>query len=191
MCNLKAIAHQASIPDDILRALPDKYYYDAELLEILSRLSIVSGDDYTALEEYNEQQIKEAEENLENELEELQARVERIETGYIYLKNALEEVLYGTRGTAKERKDSAKEALDEAVFGQGNSAPICYDNNGNTIDRYTIFKTKYSTDCVASGISPRVFWQHTTGKQGQHLGKLVNFWKLPEAVKNYYIKNEI
>jgi hypothetical protein len=62
---------------------------------------------------------------------------------------------------------------------------------GKTIDRYTIFKNKYSKECVASGINPRTFWQHSEGVQGNHLGKLISFWKLPEQVRNYYIKNEL
>jgi hypothetical protein len=72
-----------------------------------------------------------------------------------------------------------------------------YDNNGETLDRYTIIDLNPIAPntfiYVAAGNSPKTFWQHGEIKKqdiGKHLGKKIAFESLPTDVQNQY-KSEI
>ncbi len=80
----------------------------------------------------------------------------------------------------------------------------CYDNGGETLDRYTIVFTGYysgkkSRVCEYVGSSefpssPMGFYQHGEGHDGaidrptySHLGKKITFESLPDTVKPHII----
>jgi hypothetical protein len=84
-----------------------------------------------------------------------------------------------------------------------------YDNGGETIDRFTLVFETFSRGCdvyccrclspycyetymVGSSPNPshpQGFWQHTTGIEGDHLGKEIRVSDLPEEVR-IQIRNE-
>ena len=94
-------------------------------------------------------------------------------------------------------EDKDLEELEEAKdYKVGKLNVSIYDNGGETMDRYTIvpkgeeFKERNGMNqMIGSSNDPQGFWQHTSGKIGSHLGKKIDFDKLPEAVQKA-IKNE-
>lgn len=77
----------------------------------------------------------------------------------------------------------------------------CYDNGGETADRYTIVFTEtghegttggFVYDAVGAGddvSSPQGFYQHTEAKAGAHLGKEISIYALPEALQERIFKD--
>lgn len=59
-----------------------------------------------------------------------------------------------------------------------------YDNGGETLDRYTIFLTAGSDDCiVASDTGAGVYMHEENIKRGRHLGKKIPFTQLSTALR--------
>ena len=71
-----------------------------------------------------------------------------------------------------------------------NCVTSIYDNEGDTLDRYTVFTDQREGDyweALAIGNDPRGFSQFTTGQKGAHLGKLITFDDLPELIQQHII----
>lgn len=72
----------------------------------------------------------------------------------------------------------------------------CYDNGGQTVDRYTILYQYIGDEPVlnpvwalAVGATPRHFYQHTDAVEGDHLGNPIAFDDLPESVRRAALKD--
>ena len=64
----------------------------------------------------------------------------------------------------------------------------CYDNEGETFDRYTVVymelmekqpNTYYAVGMSANPLHPQGFGQHATAMPGKHFGKRIKFSNLP------------
>lgn len=58
-----------------------------------------------------------------------------------------------------------------------------YDNQGKTIDRYTIFIDS-DTECIGADLNGDGFYQHGEGIKGRHLGKQIALKDLSNALLN-------
>lgn len=77
----------------------------------------------------------------------------------------------------------------------------CYDNGGESVDRYTVLDLNdiWSTTpdgpiygawaCSDNPFHPLGFGQHTSSMDGLHLGKKVDFDQLPEDVKQFVLQD--
>lgn len=73
----------------------------------------------------------------------------------------------------------------------------CFDNGGESMDRYTIVPPRWAKDymerdrsfsCIASStypFHPQGFGQHTSCQVGRHLGKKVKWSDLPADVQRF------
>jgi hypothetical protein len=70
----------------------------------------------------------------------------------------------------------------------------CYDNQGETFDRYTIVlntwfnNAKTMKDCLAlsnNPTHPQGFSQFSGCQMGKHLGKKIKFSDLPDHIQNH------
>lgn len=59
-----------------------------------------------------------------------------------------------------------------------------YDNNGKTIDRFTMFINDNSIIGMSENpASPQGFCMYVNAVEGEHLGKIITVNELPEEVK--------
>jgi hypothetical protein len=77
----------------------------------------------------------------------------------------------------------------------------CYDNGGETADRYTIVNIDDLEHITADGaiygalsasehpFHPLGFGQHTSAMMGEHLGQEIAFETLPEEVQRFVAQN--
>lgn len=73
----------------------------------------------------------------------------------------------------------------------------CYDNGGQTVDRYTILPSRHAhayrernglwvaLAASAEPFHPQGFGQHTAAAPGRHLGKRIAFTSLPPDVQRF------
>lgn len=73
----------------------------------------------------------------------------------------------------------------------------CYDNGGETCDRYTVVYLDYPTrdglfngvGCSENPFHPQGFGQHIECEYGSHLGNKISFSSLPKDVQTL-VKND-